>query len=139
MNKIKVSCVIIIQACIHWEHNWLWKYYQISTYSCEKRLLLIFTTIKQNLPQYVTRWLVMETGPLLGGWSDQGQWWSGPGQIQGSVVRSAIRIRDPALWVCVSEWVAKLQKNFECWIMKKNRNNRILKSLWNIGSIRIDR
>ena len=37
--------------------------------------------------------VVMETGPLLGGWSDPGQGLSGPGPIQGSAVRSGSAIQ----------------------------------------------
>ena len=46
--------------------------------------------------------IVMETGPLLGGWFDPGLGWSSPGpnrSIQGLAVLSAVRIRDPAFTV----------------------------------------
>ena len=87
MNILQ-SCrvgVLIFDRYSKWE--WVKKFYGDSGGMCIFYCYFGKTYCKRGLT------LVMETGPLLGGWSDPGQGWSGPGPIQGSAVRSGSAIQ----------------------------------------------
>ena len=112
MNILQ-SCrvgVLIFDRYSKWE--WVKKFYGDSGGMCIFYCYFGKTYCKRGLT------LVMETGPLLGGWSDPGQGWSGPGLIQGSAVRSGSAIQ---LFKSVFQngSKSKKKKKFECWIMKE--------------------